>query len=82
MGQAWMSANRLTDECEQGIYSFCNFARSFAERNGSEYVQCPCMGCWNNKKDKLDELINHLLLSGINLLRNGIIGNIKGAFVF
>ncbi|CAM8941065.1 unnamed protein product [Rhodiola kirilowii] len=50
MDRAWMSANRLTDEYEQRIHSFCNFVKLFAERNGSEYVQCPCMGCWNGKK--------------------------------
>ncbi|KAL9662416.1 hypothetical protein QQ045_027249 [Rhodiola kirilowii] len=66
MDRAWMSANHLTDEYEQGIHYFCNFARLFADRNGSKYVQCPCMRCWNNKKVKVDESVNHLLLSGIN----------------
>ncbi|CAM8951666.1 unnamed protein product [Rhodiola kirilowii] len=67
MDRAWMSSNRLTHEYEQGIHSFCNFTRSFAKRNGSEYVHCPCMGCLNNKKVKVGKLINHLLLSSINL---------------
>ncbi|CAM8940567.1 unnamed protein product [Rhodiola kirilowii] len=49
MDRAWMSANRLTDEYKQGIHSFCNFARLFAEQNGSEYVYCPCLRCWNKK---------------------------------
>ncbi|CAM8956900.1 unnamed protein product [Rhodiola kirilowii] len=66
MDRAWMSANCLTDEYEQGIHSFCNFARLFAEQNGSEYVHCPYTRCWNNKKVKVGELVNHLLLSGIN----------------
>ncbi|CAM8892972.1 unnamed protein product [Rhodiola kirilowii] len=50
MDRAWMSANRLTAEYEQGIHSFYNFTKLYAERNGSESVHCPCMHCWNNKK--------------------------------
>ncbi|CAM8975417.1 unnamed protein product [Rhodiola kirilowii] len=66
MDRAWMLANHLTDEYEPGIHSFCNFAKLYAERNGSEYVHCPCMRCWNNKTVIVGELVNHIFLSGIN----------------
>ncbi|CAM8978819.1 unnamed protein product [Rhodiola kirilowii] len=66
MDRSWMTANRLTDEYRQRILSFCNFAKLYVERNGSEYVHCPCMCCWNNTKVKVGESVNYLLLSDIN----------------
>ncbi|KAK2435285.1 hypothetical protein QL285_020358 [Trifolium repens] len=76
MDRTWMRANRLSDEYEQGVMEFLQFAEdnlppeSNAKKNippkSNVLFLCPCVLC-ANKKPELDkeEIKSHLICNGI-----------------
>ncbi|CAM8997542.1 unnamed protein product [Rhodiola kirilowii] len=66
MDRALMSANRLTDAYEQGIQSFLISRGHLPNKMGLNTFTVRAWVVGTIKKVKVGELINHLLLSGIN----------------
>ncbi|XP_057422588.1 uncharacterized protein LOC130716624 [Lotus japonicus] len=65
MDRSWMRANRLSDEFDNGVVEFLEFAEKNLPNNNGLFP-CPCVSC-GNRDPKLtkDEIRDHLAWKGI-----------------
>ncbi|KAK7259804.1 hypothetical protein RIF29_25419 [Crotalaria pallida] len=64
MNREWMSANRLTNEYNEGVKEFIRFAVEHAE--DPSRIICPCLQCCYSSKVSPAELKTHLVCYGID----------------
>ncbi|KAK7308273.1 hypothetical protein VNO77_41875 [Canavalia gladiata] len=64
MDRKWMSANRLSDEYENGVKFFIKFAIDHAENPNK--IICPCLSCCYSKRISVTKLEDHLVCYGID----------------
>ena len=65
MDRAWMDALRTSEEYQNGVEEFIEFAkRNVASKNGK--YPCPCVKCVNVDRKSLDSIRNDLICEGIN----------------
>ena len=63
MDRSWINARRTSDEYENGVEHFLQFARqNVPNSNGIFY--CPCVNCLNVRRLKVDEIREHVLCDG------------------
>jgi len=65
MDKTWMKKDRLSNEYEEGVDSFIEFAQIHS--SGKNFIRCPCVKCGNCKMLNTKEVKNHLLIYGIDL---------------
>ena len=60
-----MNENRLSPAYEEDMKQFLQFAskRSRSDENGKFF--CPCVNCLNRRRQKVDDIRDHLLCDGI-----------------
>jgi len=65
MDRSWMNENRLSPAYEEDMKQFLQFAskRSRSDENGKFF--CPCVNCLNRRRQKVDDIRDHLLCDGI-----------------
>ena len=66
MDHSWMNALRTSEEYENGVEEFIEFARRNAPTKNGKYF-CPCVNCLNESRQDIDIIRDHLLCDGINL---------------
>jgi len=66
MDHSWMNALRTSEEYENGVEEFIEFARRNAPAKNGTYF-CPCVNCLNESRRDVDVIRDHLLCDGINL---------------
>ena len=64
MDRSWMRANRLSDEFENGVTEFLQFAQKNLPNNDGLFP-CPCVICANREENNGDEIRGHLTWKGI-----------------
>jgi hypothetical protein len=66
MDRSWMKASRLSDEYDNGVTDFLQFAeRNLPNSNGM--YPCPCVKCGNRSPEQTpEEIRNHLICEGIS----------------
>ncbi|XP_024172237.1 uncharacterized protein LOC112178311 [Rosa chinensis] len=64
MDKSWMSMDRRSDEYENGVDRFCEFALHHAADPSS--IRCPCLECGHVKPQTIKEVRSHLLCYGID----------------
>ncbi|KAL6564960.1 hypothetical protein OROMI_016410 [Orobanche minor] len=65
MDRGWMNASRSSDEYENGIEQFLEFARQNRPEPDERYF-CPCVKCMNGRRHEADVIREHLICEGIN----------------
>ena len=66
MDHSWMNALRTSEEYDNGVEDFIEFAKMNApSKNGKHF--CPCVNCLNKSRWDTDDIRDHLLCNGINL---------------
>ena len=61
-----MSALRTSDEYEEGVEQFIDFARRHVPSATKTYL-CPCVNCSNGKLLTVNDIRDHLICDGIDL---------------
>ncbi|XP_014631515.1 uncharacterized protein [Glycine max] len=64
MDRSWMNASRITEEYENGVEEFLQFAQSKAEPMWGKFF-CPCVKCGNGRRQTIDDIRTHLICEGI-----------------
>ena len=59
-----MNASRITEEYENGVEEFLQFAQSKAEPMWGKFF-CPCVKCANGRRQTIDDIRTHLICEGI-----------------
>ncbi|KAK7337330.1 hypothetical protein VNO77_17896 [Canavalia gladiata] len=63
MDRSWINAKRTSDEYENGVEEFLNFAQTnLPESNGQFY--CPCVNCLNERRLSVGQIREHILCDG------------------
>uniref|UniRef100_A0A151UF66 Transposase-associated domain-containing protein n=1 Tax=Cajanus cajan TaxID=3821 RepID=A0A151UF66_CAJCA len=63
MDRSWINARRITDEYQNGVEQFLEFAQqNRAYLNGKFY--CPCVNCLNGRRRVIDEIRDHIICDG------------------
>jgi hypothetical protein len=65
MDRSWMTSNRLSEEYEEGVDKFIQFAFEKLPNNNGRFY-CPCMKCFNCSKLHFELIKSHLICHGIN----------------
>ncbi|KAL6518930.1 hypothetical protein OROHE_017683 [Orobanche hederae] len=65
MDRSWMNASRNSDEYDNGIEQFLEFARQNRPEPDERYF-CPCVKCMNGRRHEADIIREHLICEGIN----------------
>ena len=55
MDRSWMNASRITEEYENGVEEFLQFAQSKAEPMWGKFF-CPCVKCANGRRQTIDDI--------------------------
>ncbi|XP_039119135.1 uncharacterized protein LOC120255365 [Dioscorea cayenensis subsp. rotundata] len=63
MDKSWMRKSRLSQEYEDGVEQFLNFA--FANSNEDDRIICPCIKCVNIHWQTRETVLEHLVCDGI-----------------
>ena len=66
MDQSWMKASRISDEYENWVDQFLEFAQQNAQELGGKYL-CPCVKCGNERRHVVNNIKTHLICDGIIL---------------
>ena len=66
MGHSWMNALRTSEEYENGVEEFIEFARRNVTTKNWMYY-CPCVNCLNGTRRDIADIRDHLICDGINL---------------
>ena len=61
----WMTRPRISDEYDNGVEDFLQFAKHNAAPIGGLYL-CPCVNCLNGRRQSLDDIRTHLICDGIS----------------
>ncbi|XP_028189754.1 uncharacterized protein LOC114376042 [Glycine soja] len=64
MDRSWMKRPRITEEYENGVEDFLQFAKQNAPDFHGVYF-CPCVKCLNGRRQSLDDIRTHLICDGI-----------------
>ncbi|XP_003554943.1 uncharacterized protein [Glycine max] len=64
MDRSWMTRPRITEEYENGVEDFLQFAAENAADFRGVYF-CPCVKCLNGRRQSLDDIRTHLICDGI-----------------
>ncbi|CAH9081963.1 unnamed protein product, partial [Cuscuta epithymum] len=63
MDRSWINSRRTSDEYENGVESFIQFAKTnLPDSNGRFY--CPCVNCLNSRRLDIDLIREHVLCDG------------------
>ncbi|XP_006596670.1 uncharacterized protein [Glycine max] len=65
MDRSWMTRPRISDEYDNGVEDFLQFAKHNAAPIGGLYL-CPCVNCLNGRRQYLDDIRTHLICDGIS----------------
>jgi len=66
MDRSWMKASRLSDEYDNGVTDFLQFAERNLPNNNGMFL-CPCVNCGNRCPEQTpEEIRNHLICEGIS----------------
>ncbi|XP_028186434.1 uncharacterized protein LOC114373089 [Glycine soja] len=65
MDRSWMTRPRISDEYDNGVEDFLQFAKHNAAPIGGLYL-CPCVNCLNGRRQSLDDIRTHLICDGIS----------------
>ncbi|KAL3650054.1 hypothetical protein CASFOL_006457 [Castilleja foliolosa] len=67
MDRSWINAKRTSEEYENGVEEFLEFASSHvAANNGNDKFYCPCVKCLNDKIFTANEIREHVICDGFN----------------
>ncbi len=66
MDRKWMSANRLSKECRDGVQDFIRFVVQHEEELDLSRIVCPCLICCYVGRVNVQELEGHLVSNGID----------------
>ena len=66
MDRKWMSANRLSKECRDGVQDFIRFVVQHEEELDLSRIVCPCLSCCYVGRVNVQELEEHLVSNGID----------------
>ncbi|XP_028189367.1 uncharacterized protein LOC114375713 [Glycine soja] len=64
MDRSWMNASRITEDYENGVEEFLQFAQTNAQPMWGKYF-CPCVKCANGKCQIVNDITTHLICDGI-----------------
>ena len=59
-----MNASCITEEHENGVEEFLQFAQSNVQAMWGKYF-CPCVKCGNGRRQTVDDITTHLICDGI-----------------
>ena len=71
MNRSWITASRISDEYENGIEEFLQFAKRNEIGVNNKYY-CPCVNCVNVIRQNIELIREHVLCDGF-LNVNGLI---------
>jgi len=60
-----MNESRLSPAYEEGVEQFLQFASKRSRPNETDKFFCPCINCLNGRRQKVDDIWEHLLGDGI-----------------
>ena len=61
-----MNTSCMSLACEEGIRQFLAFALERTQPDENEKYFCPCINCFNERWQVVDNIQEHLLCAGIN----------------
>ncbi|KAL3617125.1 hypothetical protein CASFOL_039519 [Castilleja foliolosa] len=65
MDRSWINVVRSSDEYENGVNEFIEFARKH-DPNINEKFYCPCIKCLNDRRLSVREIREHIICDGFN----------------
>ncbi|XP_031095104.1 uncharacterized protein LOC115999390 [Ipomoea triloba] len=65
MDKSWMNASRISQEYDDGVKNFINFAKNNLP-GSNERLLCPCKKCCNQKRLCVKDVYDDLICHGIN----------------
>ncbi|XP_031127651.1 uncharacterized protein LOC116029751 [Ipomoea triloba] len=65
MDKSWMNASRISQEYDNGVKNFINFAKNNLP-GSNERLLCPCKKCCNQKRLCVKDVYDDLICHGIN----------------